>query len=68
MNEFSTIEELFSWFIENVYPDLPGEQKMKIKDAKYEFQKRGNISKKKMQSILDKYGEVKIVYHLKNIS
>lgn len=68
MKEFDTIEELFSWFIENVYDTLPSEQKMKIKDAKYEFQKRGNISKKKMQSILDKYGEVKIVYHLKNIS
>ncbi|EAY24750.1 hypothetical protein [Microscilla marina] len=68
MKEFDNIEQIFGWFIENVYPTLTSEEKRKMKDAKYEFQKRGNISKKKMQAILDQYGEIKMIYHIKKQS
>lgn len=64
MNEFDTIEELFGWFIDNVYPTLTSEQKKKIKDAKYEFTKRGNISNKRMRRILEIHGQIKIIYHM----
>lgn len=64
MNEFDNIEQIFGWFIENVYPTLTSEEKRKMKDAKYEFTKRGSISTKRMQRILDEYGKVKMIYHL----
>jgi hypothetical protein len=68
MNEFDNIEQIFGWFIENVYPTLTSEEKAKLKDAKYEFTKKRSISKKRMQRILDEYGEVKMIYHLKKFS
>ena len=65
MPQFQTIEQAFEWFLENIYPDLPTENKMAIRDAKYIFYKEGrNISNKKMQRILEEYTDYENVHQL----
>ncbi|EAY28171.1 hypothetical protein [Microscilla marina] len=63
MQEFDTIEEAFRWFLENDFPNLSSEDKVKLKDVKYSFYKEGrSLSKKKMVNVMEKYGEFKTVY------
>jgi len=63
MPQFDTIEDAFSWFLENVFPELPTETKIKLKDVKYDFKsKRHNFSQKRMTRILNEYGTFKTHY------
>jgi len=65
MPQFQTIEQAFKWFLENIYPDLPTEKKMAIRDVKYAFYKEGrNISTKRMKRILEEYTDYENVHQL----
>jgi len=66
MPQFDTIEEAFEWFLENVFPKLSGDEKKKLKDAKYDFlARRDKMSQRRMLRVLNEYGELKthFTYH-----
>ena len=64
MPQFQTIEQAFEWFLENVFPELPTEDKRKLKDAKYSFYKDGlKVSTIRMKRILSEYGNFH-TYHV----
>jgi len=63
MTQFQTVEQAFEWFLENVYPDLPSEDKRKLRTAKYNFYKEGlGVSKARMMRVLSEYGELVTLY------
>jgi len=65
MPEFQTITQAFEWFLENIYPDLPTEQKMPLRGDKYAFySETRNISTKKMKRILEEYTDYENVHRL----
>lgn len=57
MHEFTSIEETFQWFMENTYPKLPTEQKIKLKDVKYAYSNGRSLSLKRKQRVLEEHGE-----------
>ena len=64
MPQFQTIEQAFEWFLENTFPELPTEDKRKLKDAKYSFYKEGlKVSTIRMKRILNEYGDFH-TYHV----
>ncbi len=66
MPQFQTIEQAFEWFLENVYPNLPSEDKHKLRTAKYNFYKEGlGVSKKRMARVMSEYGEFATLYEFK---
>ena len=66
MPEFQTIEQAFEWFLENVFPELPTEDKIKLKDAKYAFYKEGmKVSINRMKRIMNEYGEFETFHTFK---
>ena len=66
MPQFKTIEEAFEWFLENVFPELPTEDKIKLRNAKYNFYKEGlGVSKARMIRVLNEYGELINLYEYK---
>ncbi|MGV3603593.1 MAG: hypothetical protein ACO1N1_20400 [Dyadobacter fermentans] len=60
---FSSIEEAFAWFLENVYKNLPADEKKgELVSAWRSFTFNQGISQKRMVSILERYGfDVKIL-------
>ena len=63
MPQFQTVEQAFEWFLENVFPTLSTEEKLKLKDAKYGFYKEGiRISHKRMVRIMNDYGKFGTLY------
>lgn len=57
MPQFETIEQAFEWFLENVFPKLPTEEKRKLRTVKYDFYKEGlNVSTKRMTRVMNEYG------------
>ena len=66
MPEFNTLPEAFEWFLENVYPDLPTEQKTStLRSAKSSYYKEGeNVSEKRMQRILHKHCGYTLIHRL----
>ena len=60
---FSSIEEAFAWFLENVYKNLPADEKKgELVSAWRSFTFNQGISQKKMISILERYGfDVKVL-------
>ena len=67
MPQFQTIEQAFEWFLENVFPTLPTEEKIKLRTAKYSFYKEGlNVSKKRMARIMNEYGEFVNLYEYRD--
>ena len=67
MNQhFKSIEEVFSWFIENVFNELSTEDKIKLKDAKYDFLNRKHkLSERRMRKVLEAYGVLEKFYTYK---
>ncbi|WP_026629492.1 hypothetical protein [Dyadobacter alkalitolerans] len=63
MKTFNTIEEAFAWFLENIYKNLPpDEKKGELTNAWRNFTHKKGISQKRMQSILKRYGfDVKLM-------
>ena len=67
MPQFQTIEQAFEWFLENVFPTLPTEEKRKLRTAKYSFYKEGlSVSTKRMSRIMNEYGEFATLYEYKD--
>ena len=63
MPEFDTLPEALDWFFENVYPHLPTEEKIKLKDVKYTFYKREvNVSANRIRRVLNTYGTYQNVH------
>ena len=66
MPQFQTIEQAFEWFLENVFPELPTEAKIKLRNAKYEYYKEGiNVSHKRMMRVMNEYADFEIFYDIK---
>ncbi|MCE6989915.1 hypothetical protein [Dyadobacter sp. CY323] len=63
MKTFTTIEEAFGWFLDNVYKNLPAEEKKgELTNAWRNYTHKLGISPKKMAAILERYGfEVKLL-------
>ena len=65
MPEFQDFKSAFQWWLENVYPDLPSEEKFQLRYKKRDFLKNPNsVSDDKIQEILRKYFDVKLQINL----
>lgn len=65
MPEFPTLTQAFEWFLENIYPKLPPEEKYKLKDARYDFYKEGKkVSVNRMTRVLSEYSDFENVFRL----
>ncbi len=67
MPQFQTIEQAFEWFLENVYPGLPTEQKTPALRVTKSIYYKGveRISEKKMKRILDEFCDYELMHHVK---
>ena len=66
MPQFDTIEEVFDWFWENVYPNLPGKKKTgALRAAKHAFYSEDRkVSHKRMKRILEECSDFKVKYEI----
>lgn len=65
MPEFKTLPEAFEWFLENIYPKLPTEQKTPLRAARHSFYKEGKkVSEKRMKRILDEHSNYENVHRI----
>lgn len=66
MPQFPTIEKAFEWFLENIYPELPAEQKtVALRSAKHAFYSEGrSISQKRMKRILEENSDYENVHQI----
>lgn len=63
MPQFDSLPEAFEWFLENIYPDIPTEQKAPLRTIKYSFySKNRRVSEKLMRRVLDEH----VVYKVKH--
>ena len=64
MPEFKTLPEAFEWFLENIYPNLPTEQKTsslrRVKHAYYKQDEK--VSEKRMRRVLEEYSNYQITH------
>jgi hypothetical protein len=65
MPQFNDLKAAFEWWLENVYPDLPTEDKKTLKYAKYDFEKRNLISQGRILEILNKYADFELKIDVK---
>lgn len=57
MKKFGSVEEAFAWFLENIYKNLPPEEKKgELTVAWRNFTHKQGISQKRMTAILHRYG------------
>lgn len=66
MQTFHSFKEAFTWWLENVYPNLPIDEKREWYKVKYDFLHRSNVSDTKIQEILKRYGNLKITLEYEN--
>ena len=65
MHHFSTIEQAFEYFLENIYPNLSPAEKNKVKNTKYEYYKEGvKVSHKRMMRVMNEYADFEISYNI----
>lgn len=66
MQAFSSIEEAFKWWLDNIYPNLPPEKKKgKLTYAWRNYTHSKSLSQEKMSDILEANGfkiNIKVVY------
>ncbi|MEO6283916.1 MAG: hypothetical protein ABIN80_20910 [Dyadobacter sp.] len=61
MITFSSIDEAFKWFLENIYKNLPADQKKgRLTYAWRDYTHGGSITEKRMRQILEEYGDIEI--------
>jgi hypothetical protein len=65
MPEFQDFKSAFQWWLENVYPDLPSEEKVKLRFTKSDFVKGKTVSSDLIHQILEKYGEIELLIKYK---
>lgn len=59
MKKFTSVAEAFDWWLKNIYPTLPAEQKKgKLTNAWRNYTFKRGISEAKMIEILKEFGEV----------
>jgi hypothetical protein len=65
MPQFDSLSEAFEWFLENIYPSLPTEQKTPLRYVKYTFySKDRRVSEKRMRRILDEHAIYKVKHDI----
>lgn len=67
MPEFTDFKEAFQWWLDNEYPNLPTDEKTKLRLTKADFKRGKTISDDLIQKILKKYGNIELLikYHSK---
>ena len=67
MPQFQTIEQAFEWFLEEVYPSLPTEQKTTTLRATKSIYYKGErkVSTKKMRTILEQFCDYQVMHDIK---
>ena len=61
MKSFSSIDEAFKWFLENVYKNLPPDQKKgRLTYAWRDYTHGGSITEKRMREILEEFGDIEV--------
>jgi hypothetical protein len=60
MPEFTTIQDAFQWWIDNIYPELAVEDKKTLRLSKSKFLKNRPLSGDKMLEIMEKYSQAQI--------
>lgn len=61
MKTFTSVEEAFKWWLENIYRGLPADQKKgKLVTAWRDFTHKRGISEKRMIEILGEFGQVDV--------
>ena len=61
MKKFTTIADAFEWWVKNIYPDLPPDQKKgKAVQAVQDYIYSKGISEKRMRQILLEFGHFTI--------
>ncbi len=66
MPQFQSIQQAFEWFLENVYPNLPAEQKTStLRGAKHTYYKEGGkVSTKRMKRILEQFCKYEVIHNI----
>ena len=65
MPQFDSLPEAFEWFLENIYPDIPTEQKAPLRTIKYAFyNKNRRVSEKRMRRVLDEYSAYQVKHEI----
>lgn len=61
--DFENVTQAFEWFMENVFPTLPTEEKLKLKDVKHDYKNpnRRGVSEKRMKKVLIKHGKLEFI-------
>jgi hypothetical protein len=61
MKQFSSVQEAFDWWIKNIYPNLPADQKKgKLTNAWRDYVHKESMSESRMKEILIDYGHFEI--------
>lgn len=57
MKHFTSVDEAFAWFLDNIYRDLPADEKKgELVNAWRNYTFKKGISQQKMIGILERYG------------
>ena len=61
MKKFTTIKEAFEWWLAEIYPSLPPDQKKgKPVSAWRDYTHGGGVSEKRMRDVLTEFGHFEI--------
>jgi hypothetical protein len=61
MITFSSVDEAFKWFLENIYKNLPADQKKgRLTYAWRDYTQGGSITEKRMREILEEFGDIEV--------
>ncbi|MDQ6480000.1 hypothetical protein [Dyadobacter sp. LHD-138] len=61
MKTFATVNEAFKWWMDNVYKQLPADQKKgRLKTAWMDYTYEKGISEKRMKAILAEFGTLEV--------
>jgi len=61
MKKFTSVDEAFKWWLDNIYKSLPAEEKKgRLTTAWRDYTHKLGISEKRMKDILSEYGDVEV--------
>jgi hypothetical protein len=65
MPQFDSLPEAFEWFLENIYPNLPPEQKITLRSVKHAFYSEDRrVSEKRMRRALEENVTYKVRHEI----